>query len=121
MPAQYQTVQRQVLKAPATTTDVAVPAEYKNVTKQVVVREAMQRVVPVKTGMYTHSAVVSGSVGPTGSVSCAPATPAPARRAAAARAATVTATVSLHRCLIPGCLQDATQTILDQCFLAANF
>ena len=47
VPAQYQTVQRQVLKAPATTTDVAVPAEYKNVTKQVVVREAMQRVVPV--------------------------------------------------------------------------
>ena len=47
VPAQYQSVQRQVLKAPATTTDVAVPAEYKNVTKQVVVREAMQRVVPV--------------------------------------------------------------------------
>lgn len=47
VPAQYQTVQRQVLKAPATTTDIAVPAEYKNVTKQVVVREAMQRVVPV--------------------------------------------------------------------------
>ena len=47
VPAQYQSVQRQVLKAPATTTDIAVPAEYKNVTKQVVVREAMQRVVPV--------------------------------------------------------------------------
>lgn len=47
VPAQYQTVQRQVLKAPATTTDIAVPAEYKNVTKRVVVREATQRVVPV--------------------------------------------------------------------------
>jgi hypothetical protein len=47
VPAQYQTVTRQVLKAPATTSDVAVPAEYKNVTKQVVVREGITRVVPV--------------------------------------------------------------------------
>ncbi|QTD45422.1 peptidoglycan-binding domain-containing protein [Ottowia testudinis] len=47
VPAQYQTVQRQVLKSPATTSDVAVPAEYKNITKQVMVREATQRVVPV--------------------------------------------------------------------------
>jgi len=47
VPAQYQTVQRKVLKAPATTSDIAVPAEYKNVTKQVVVREGTQRVVPV--------------------------------------------------------------------------
>ncbi len=47
VPAQYQTVQRKVLKAPATTSDIAVPAEYKNVTRQVVVREATQRVVPV--------------------------------------------------------------------------
>lgn len=47
VPAQVQTVQRKVLKAPATTTDIAVPAEYRNVTKQVVLREATQRVVPV--------------------------------------------------------------------------
>jgi len=47
VPAQYQTVQRKVLKAPATTSDVAVPAEYRNVTRQVVLREATQRVVPV--------------------------------------------------------------------------
>ncbi len=47
VPAQYQTVQRKVLKAPATTTDIAVPAEYRNVTRQVVLREATQRVVPV--------------------------------------------------------------------------
>ncbi|MFV0679863.1 peptidoglycan-binding protein [Ottowia sp.] len=47
VPAQYQSVTRQVLKAPATTSDVAVPAEYKNVTKQVVVREGITRAVPV--------------------------------------------------------------------------
>jgi hypothetical protein len=53
VPAQYQTVQRQVLKAPATTSDIAVPAEYKNVTRQVVVREATQRVVPVPAQYHT--------------------------------------------------------------------
>ena len=47
VPAQYQKVQRQVLKAPATTSQVAEPAEYRNVARQVVVREAAQRVVPV--------------------------------------------------------------------------
>ena len=40
VPAQYQTVTRQVLRAPATVSDVQVPAEYKNVTRQAVVREA---------------------------------------------------------------------------------
>lgn len=43
VPAQYQTVTRQVLRAPATVTDVAVPAEYKNVTRQAIVREATVR------------------------------------------------------------------------------
>lgn len=47
VPAQYQTVTRQVQKAPATTSDVAVPAEYKNVTKQVIVREGITRAVAV--------------------------------------------------------------------------
>ena len=43
VPAQYQTVTRQVLRAPATLSDVPVPAEYKNVTRQAVVREATVR------------------------------------------------------------------------------
>ena len=47
VPAQYQTVTRQVQKAPATTTDVAVPAEYKNVMKQVVLREGTTRTTAV--------------------------------------------------------------------------
>jgi hypothetical protein len=47
VPAQYQAVTRQVLKAPATTSDVAVPAEYKHVTRQVMVREGIVRAVAV--------------------------------------------------------------------------
>ncbi|MDO5691449.1 MAG: peptidoglycan-binding domain-containing protein [Pseudomonadota bacterium] len=47
VPAQYQAVTRQVLKAPATTSDVAVPAEYKSVTRQAVVREGITRTVHV--------------------------------------------------------------------------
>ncbi len=47
VPAQYQTITRQVLKAPATTSDVVVPAEYKNVTRQVLLREGTVRAVPV--------------------------------------------------------------------------
>ncbi|MFT4194362.1 peptidoglycan-binding domain-containing protein [Ottowia sp.] len=47
VPAQYQTVTRQVQKAPATTSDVQVPAEYKNVTRQVIVREGITRAVQV--------------------------------------------------------------------------
>ena len=43
VPAQYQTVTRQVQRAPATVSDVPVPAEYKNVTRQAVVREATVR------------------------------------------------------------------------------
>ena len=43
VPAQYQTVTRQVLRAPATVSDVPVPAEIRNVTRQAVVREATVR------------------------------------------------------------------------------
>ena len=53
IPAQYQTVTRKVLKAPATTTDIAVPAEYRNIAKQVVVRDAGVRLVPEPARYHT--------------------------------------------------------------------
>jgi Putative peptidoglycan binding domain len=47
VPEQYQTISRQVLKTPATTTEVEVPAEYSTVTRQVLDKPASTKEVDI--------------------------------------------------------------------------
>ncbi len=53
VPADYRTVEKRVLKTPATTKDIEIPAEYKTVSKQVVKTPATTKVVEIAAEYQT--------------------------------------------------------------------
>jgi Putative peptidoglycan binding domain len=59
VPAQYETITRQVLKSAATTKEIDVPAQYTTVTRQVVDREAIRKeiAIPGKTQTVTRRVI----------------------------------------------------------------